>query len=169
MTQPPKRNWQDARDAGVTFYEMPDALSYATLDPLIGPLCSQINHSGWVATGESCQGHVDDLTGNVWAGNLGPFLRLICYRLDYGLMLALLSDACGPDLTEGNGAQRYHSLRLRIHRNAPKGEWESANVYIDASTTFERDEAIGALMAFALWLNTPSVLARYSEEKSDAL
>jgi len=68
-------------------------------------------------------------------------------------MLALLVKSCSPE-PDGPAA---HPLPLKVFRSPPRGEWESVNIYIDARTVYERNLGIGALMAFALSLTSPSM------------
>lgn len=147
-----RRNWAAAQAAGAIFYELPNVLDYATLDPLIAPICRRINESGWVATGESCQGHPDwpDALGP-WAGNTDPFLRLTCHGNDLGRMLEALVRACGPD-----NATAFRAVPLRIQLDGRGGEWAQVYAYISAPWVGARTEGLAAFARFAESINAPA-------------
>lgn len=86
---------EDAKEDGCVFYDWP--VKREATDPLIWPAVERINQSGWVATGESCQGHPDhgavEAIHTAWDHNTRPYLRLIVRQDNYGEMLARLMRA----------------------------------------------------------------------------
>lgn len=145
---------QDAKAAGILFYDLPEGLDYGRLDPLIREVCRDINRSGWVWTGESCQGHPDATYPMVWAGNVRPMLRLIVRQADYGSMLNLLLAACAGGY--GDPGDRFEGLPvgLELYEAERKGGWVSLLCYGRASTAWERDHAIACYAKFARSLDT---------------
>lgn len=141
-------DWNLAKAAGCVFYELPDTLDYSTLDPLIAPICRAINESGWVATGESCQGHPDESGFSPWCNNVMPYLRLTVCANDAGGMLALLMLATLPTAAIGEG--RAHPLTLRLTEDGRGGpDWRQFYVYVLGATTYDRNEGLAALARFA--------------------
>jgi hypothetical protein len=133
-----------ARAAGAGFYEMPDQINVALVDELIRPVVARINQSGWVWTGESCQGHPDATHHSPWAGNTRPMLRLITHQNQYGNMLDFLLRATHY---EEDGLRRVCGLDVWEHER--KGAYCEVLVYVKASTVYERDLGIACFARFA--------------------
>lgn len=133
--------------SGTLFYSPPDKMD-PWVDPLMRPICEGINKSGWVWTAESCQGHPDATTSGTWGENTNPMIRLVTRQP--GRMLECLCQAFGlakgrterADIFEVHGFRMYPSGR-------PNPEWSEILVYIDARTTFQRDQALDVWGAFA--------------------
>lgn len=135
------------KESGALFYSPPDKMDQ-WVDPLMRPICEGINKSGWVWTAESCQGHPDATTSGTWGENTNPMIRLVTKQP--GKMLECLCRAFGlakgrterADIFEIHGFRAYPSGR-------PNPEWSEVLIYIDARTTFQRDQALDVWGAFA--------------------
>ena len=126
------------------------------IDELIRPAVYAINSSGWVWTGESCQGHPDAVKATGWTHNTKPMLRLITSAEDFGTMLRLLCDACYSSVEEQDKAGVYRNAGLELWpQEVPRnGAWWLAPyrevlVYVPALVTFERNAALGVFDRFA--------------------
>jgi hypothetical protein len=132
---------------GVIFYTRPEDLKPEQIDALLRDVVMRINASGWVWTGESCQGHPDaaSMADTAWPHNTDPYLRLICRHDDLGRMLASLVDASLPDHEQ----DEFHSATLRLYRSDVRGEWAEVMVYVQARNVMERDHGCRVLARFA--------------------
>lgn len=135
---------------GVIFYTRPEDLVPEQIDPLLRDAVGKINASGWVWTGESCQGHPDaaSLNDTGWTHNTEPYLRLICARRDLGRMLAALAEAT-LDTDEDNEAGIFHAAQLRVFANGRHPEWAEIGVYVLARNVMERDFGCRVFERFA--------------------
>jgi len=136
--------------SGAIFYSPPDKLD-AFMDPLMRPVCEEINRSGWVWTAESCQGHPDADRAGAWAANTRPMLRLVTTTAAVGKMLAAVMEAYGIESREVKGVgERSELTGLTIY---PIGErnpgWVEVLIYINAANVFQRDCAMGVWRKFA--------------------
>lgn len=136
-----------AKGSGVIFYVQPHDLDLDHVDPLMRDVVARINASGWVWTGESCQGHpdVESLTDTGWPHNNDPYLRLICRHDRFGEMLAALLDASRPQPE----SDEFHSATLRLYRSDTRGDWAEVLVYVQARNVMERNHGIRVLGRFA--------------------
>lgn len=126
---------QDANASGCIFYDDPATLRDDQIDPLLRKAVRQINRSGWVWTAESCQGH-PDATGDVWAGNTRPMLRLVCRVEDRPRMM----DALVQAFAESNNWADLPTVRsIAVWPYERRNGWFEALVYVPAATAGERD------------------------------
>lgn len=134
-----------AREAGVCLYMLPSQVTDEHVDPMLRNIVRRINATGWVITGESCEGHPDDK--DAWAGNTRPMLRLACRLIDSDRLLGVLGrviasmndDAVGAP---GNATVPFLGLSLwpRIYPG-----WFEVLVYVEPGSTFwARDRGIEA-------------------------
>lgn len=136
-----------ASGSGVTFYVEPSRLDLSQVDPMIRPVVAKINRSGWVWTGESCQGHPDatGMADTGWLHNTDPYLRLICAKDHLGPMLARLVNATLPCHED----DEYTTPTLRIYRSDARRAWAEVLVYVQARNAMERNHGIRVLARFA--------------------
>lgn len=136
---------EEAKAQGCIFYSMPGDLD-GCIDPLILPVVLRINESGWVWTGESCQGHPDATHSG--AAGVEPFLRLIVHRTNLGEMLSSLCDAMTIK-SESGLSMPY--LGFRLHNVTPDKSTDYAEVmvYAEARNAYMRNHGIAVLAAFA--------------------
>lgn len=146
---------EDAREAGVVFYDLPADLSSDQIDPLMRPIVEQINKSGFCWTAESCQGHPDATEHPPWAGNTEPMLRLVCRREDMGRVLSTLVDAAeivpAEEFEADYGYSSAQAIRIFPHTN-PKPRtlgWAELLVYLPAACVWSRNRGIRVLQRFA--------------------
>jgi hypothetical protein len=145
---------KDAAHAGALFYCLPEKLTDDMIDPLLRSAVRRINASGWCWTAESCQGHPDAADDHPWAGNVRPFLRLVCEAPRLGEMLAAMTRAMRStpkllvkgELFDGEP----QALSFRIYPWAqPHGNYEQVLVYIDADSVYSRNQGVEAFERFA--------------------
>lgn len=136
------------KESGALFYSPPDKMDQ-WVDPLMRPICEAINTSGWVWTAESCQGHPDATTSGTWGENTNPMIRLVTkdpggtmHALFRAFKVAAERTDKRPDLFEIHGFRAYPTGR-------GNDGWTEILVYIDAKTTFQRDQALDVWGAFA--------------------
>lgn len=135
--------YDEAMRDGVTFYNDPEWWdTYTGIDPLIRPICEQINRSGWCWTGESCQGHPGER--HAWAGNTSPMLRLVCRKLDLGRMLAILAESLATVVRPDGGA-----VPCRLYSWKQLTVFAEMLVYLDATSVEERDPCLRVWAEFA--------------------
>lgn len=134
--------------SGICTYDRPDHINIELVDELIRPVVVRINQSGWVWTGESCQGHPDATHAMAWAGNTRPMLRLIAHQERYGEMLNLL---LGATHYEEDGLKRTVGLDMWEHER--KGVYCEVIVYAKATTVYERNVGIECFARFAEAIN----------------
>lgn len=143
---------EEARAAGVLFYDLPEALDLEQVDPLIRPAVAGINRSGWAWTAESCQGH-PDATGPVWASNIRPMLRLVCRSEREGEMFSLLLQASRNMEEEAwkDALVPMRPVAVVIYPDGIRGrpDWCENLVYLEAITAFDRNCGIEMFTRFA--------------------
>ena len=136
-----------AKRAGVMFYAMPSDLAVDDfIDPLMLPILSEINRTGWCWTAESCQGHPDLDRENSWGQNTDPMLRLVCRQQNYGLMLSSLLEA----------TTSYLHMSLFVYpRRVGLGQtdWRETIVSIPSKNVYERNRGLQAFSDFAQQLH----------------
>lgn len=143
----------ELKAAGACFYALPEDLKPGYIDPLIRDAVFAINASGWVWTGESCQGHPDATEPRGWEHNIEPMLRLITTAEDYALMLQLLTDACWRPIEEQDEFMAHYPLGLSLYPQFRDG-WSIAPyrevlVYVKARQTIERNAGLRLFERFA--------------------
>lgn len=146
---------EEARTAGVCFYDLPSEIDYDCVDPLIRDTCKRINESGWVWTSESCQGHPDSNSAHLWAGNTDPMLRLVCEakyagEMMWRLLLAKRETARRVAEDPQVGMEPGICLKMWDHYRGPKTDgWLELLVYIPASTVWGRNLGLEVYKTFA--------------------
>lgn len=134
--------YEQVRTAGCAPYGDPEALTPDMVDPAIWPAVKAINESGWLWTGESCQGHPDAEYSMVWAGNVRPYLRLMLRTEHEARLMPVLLDASELVHDESMGSDQsaipyFPSWSMSVH-SREKG-WTCVYLYVKAGTAYERD------------------------------
>lgn len=150
-----------AKRAGMCFYNLPQDLIPEQIDPLIRKAVFRINESGWIWTGESCQGHPDceeELTP--WGLNVHPFLRLICRAENIGKMFSLLisamryMDKYGMDSVMGFKVYPCRKNTAYPSENiVDNDKWEEVMIYLNGTNVAERNRSISCFEKFAELVN----------------
>lgn len=147
-----------AQAAGAIFYTLPADLKPEQIDPLLRDIVFEINRSGWVWTGESCQGHPDASPGETfWPHNTEPFLRLVVHQARSARMLLHLAYALEvPDraLEHASRVGWLHSgaQGVRLYRD-DRDPYDEFRVYLPAGNACERDGGIEVFRRFARSVN----------------
>lgn len=136
--------------SGAIFYSPPHKLD-EWMDPLMRPVCEEINRSGWVWTAESCQGHPEADHPGAWASNTRPMLRLVTAAVTVGMMLAAIMEAYGIESREVKGiGQRSELTGLTVYPSEERNPgWIEVLIYINAANMYQRDCAMGVWRHFA--------------------
>lgn len=135
---------EEARLAHMVCYDLPSKVKAIPemIDPLIRNAVLKINESGWVWTGESCQGHPDSETF-CWADNARPMLRLITRSEDVGDMMRCLLTASlekeNPDLELLEQLKPPYMCNFEIYPCRQNKGWCEILVYIPATTVYHRN------------------------------
>ena len=141
-------------ESGCMFYSPPEAMD-EWLDPLMRPVCEEINASGWVWTAESCQGHPDHAEGGTWADNVRPMLRLVTEEANVGRMFAAILEAyqieCRAAMAthEPNGLAGFEVWPITFRNPG----WAETLIYLNAKTVYQRDSGMGLWKTFAKIVN----------------
>lgn len=165
---------KEAQQAGVCFYTVPSEVVQAQIDPLMWPIVHTINQSGWVFTGESCQGHPDAAEHDPWSDNVEPMLRLICRKEHFGRMLFHLIESSSFDedgLPRTTGFKIYPARKNwgQFFKTKDDPAWREILVYIPASTVYSRNLGIVCYQRFAdAVLADHSHMANIAGQKEEA-
>jgi hypothetical protein len=127
-------------------FDFEAALKADTIDPLVRDIVVDINASGWLWTAESCQGHPDDTTGNAWAVNTSPMLRLACQAEHVGRMFQALYEA-STQMRDADGLEE--TFVWKAHPEERRGGWAEILLFVEARTAYEHDRAVAMLAKFA--------------------
>lgn len=131
--------FEEWQDAGCCPYGDPQELVESDVDPAIWPAVKRINESGWLWTGESCQGHPDADYPMPWAGNVRPYLRLILRTDDEARLLPVLLDASVRIKEEAMLADASYSPSWSMSVHSRQDGWTALYLYVEATTAWERD------------------------------
>lgn len=151
---------ENAKSAGCIFYTIPSELVPEQIDPLIRNAVFKINESGWVWTGESCQGHPDceeELTP--WGLNIDPFLRLICRTENLGRMMVLLIESMryidkhGMDSAMGFKCYPTRKNTYPAPHIVDQDKWTELMVYLYGRNVSERNRSIKCFEKFSELVN----------------
>lgn len=126
-----------AQEAGACFYTMPSELKVnEQIDPLLRTAVAAINSSGWIFTGESCQGHPDeaDLTAP-WGFQIEPYLLMVCPSGRVGAAVTLMPEAARDDA----GIELMGPAGLKFYTRALKDGWMELKVYVEARNVAGRN------------------------------
>lgn len=145
-----------AQAAGACFYTLPSELKDEQIDPLLRRAVAAINSSGWIFTGESCQGHPDeaDLTAP-WGFQIEPYLRMVCLGAHVGLAVSLMLEAARDD----TGVELMGPAGLKFYTRALKDNWMELKVYVEARNVAGRNRGCLALERFGLRIAQPDYAA----------
>jgi hypothetical protein len=155
MNDKEKNDCEAARKAGCIFYEMPWKIDPKQIDPLILPVVTRINESGFVWTGESCQGHPDSKECGAWASNTRPMLRLITWDENVGRLCSdlisayqLLHDETMRSLMT-DSPKTWEVGAIEIYPQPLHGGWTELLIYLWTATAYQRDQGIEVLKKFS--------------------
>ncbi len=152
-------NAREAKEQGAIFYSLPDELTDDMIDPLLRKAVRRINESGYCWTAESCQGYPDATRDHPWAGNVRPFLRLVCHGSRLGDVMAALVRAMRftPQWDYPNSPTLVgepSAMFFKVYPWAtPNGDYEQVLIYIEADSVYSRDLGIAAFERFSELLN----------------
>jgi hypothetical protein len=126
----------EAQKHKIAFYSLPQDVDFNKIDPLMCPIISKINSSGWVWTAECCQGHPDTTEAVGWDHNTSPYLRLVVLNgRNFKDMLLILMTACRGHVVE------IHTVERDL--------WVEVLLYVKAINVLQRNAGIRALTKFA--------------------
>jgi hypothetical protein len=149
------------KESGCMFYSPPDALD-EWMDPMMRPVCEEINRSGWVWTAESCQGHPDAEKSGTWGHNTRPMLRLVTKDESVGRMWAAIMEAYEIERRATEESIEEHGnmselIGLSVYPMSGRNPgWSEVLIYIEAKTVYQRNEGMGVWENFGKIVNRKS-------------